>query len=606
MAKRRRTTKATRRNLYEVAKYLRSPTEQELGIRIPFHVYMEDPRVAELDEEFGFDKEFLVRWEPGLADGPTSSRFAVVDFNGDTGSVAPKARWDAKREQFMGPDDEVLDSLQVGSLQFHQVNVWATLQKALDYFEEGSGLGRPLTFGFEGNRLIVLPHAGYGKNAFYDRASKSLQFYYFDHEGRQVYTCLSADIINHEFAHAVLDGIRPHFIESPSIETAAFHEFVGDLSAILLNMRNNTFRKLIARDTGGRLENAQFIAEIAQEFGEAVKNRPYLRTAHSDLKMSEAREIGEPHQMSQVLTAAMFDILTAIADQHEADDRTPAEAFWFAADRMQRTAIQPLDLLPPCDVTFKDYALAVLRSVELSTPKDPNRYYELMVEAFRNREILSDNDVLVLKEDRYLYEPVRLDVFHDVDDISRSRAEAYEFLHDNRNALLIPDHQDVVVSDLYDARKLDRAGRRLPRQIILVYIWREDVLLEGEQFGDFIGRTTAMLCGGTLVFDAGGNLLSWARKPGTELPPGKVRFDKENLLGQQRKQNLLTDLARRIQGRKVGAVLGSSRGMLGSWVPPLVVQDDGGVLRFEVTPHLNVSDNNEQGFRGGGKWQISS
>jgi hypothetical protein len=567
---------------------------------------LEDPRVAELDNEFGFDKEFLVRWEPGLTDGPTSSRFAVVDFNGDTGNVAPKARWDDEREQFLGPGDEVLDSQQAGLLQFHQINVWATLQKALDYFEQGSGLGRPLSFGFEGSRLIVLPHAGYGKNAYYDRASKSLQFYYFDHDGRQVYTCLSADIINHEFAHAVLDGIRPHFIESPSIETAAFHEFIGDLSAMLLNMRNNTFRQLIARDTQGRLENAQHIAEIAQEFGEAVKNRPYLRTARSPLQMTQAREIGEPHQMSQVLTAAMFDVLTAIADHHAAHGKTPAEAFWFAADRMQRTAIQPLDLLPPCDVTFKDYALAVLRSMELSTPKDPNRYYEMMVEVFRKREILSDEEALVLMEDRYLYEPVRLDVFHDINDISRSRAEAYEFLHDNRSALLIPDHQDVVVSDLYDAHKLDRAGRRLPRQIILVYIWREELLLEGEQFGDFSGRTTQMLCGGTLVFDVSGNVLSWARKPGTELPPGERRFDDENSRGQQRRQNLLTDLARRIQSRRLGAVLGSSRGMLGSWVPPLVVHEDGGVLRFELTPHLNVSDNNEEGFEGSRKWQISS
>jgi hypothetical protein len=606
MAKRRETTKSTRRNLYEVAKYLRSATKQELGTLIPFHVYLKDPRVAELDQELGFDKEFLVRWEPGLADGPTSSRFAIVDFNGDSGNVAPKAKWDGEREQFLGPGGEVLDSQQAGSFQFHQLNVWATLQRALDYFEEGSGLGRPLSFGFEGNRLIVLPHAGYGKNAYYDRASKSLQFYYFDHEGRHVYTCLSADIINHEFAHAVLDGIRPHLIESPATETAAFHEFLGDLSAVLLNLRNNTFRRLLARDTEGRLENAEHVADIAREFGEAVKDRPYLRTARSPLKMAEAREIGEAHQMSQVLTAAMFDILTAIANHHVTHDRTPAEAFWFAADRMQRTAIQPLDLLPPCDLTFKDYALAILRSLELSTPKDPNRYYEMMLDVFREREILSDDEVRMLTQDRYLYEPIHLDVFHDISDISRSRAEAYEFLHDNRNALMIPDHQDVIVSDLYDAQKLDRAGRRLPRQIILVYIWREELLLEGAQFGDFSGRTTQMLCGGTLVFDAAGNVLSWARKPGTELPRGTSRFDAENLLGEQRKQQLLTDLARRIQSRRVGAVLGSSRGILGSWVPPMVVQEDGGVLRFELSPHLNVSDDNEEGFEGDRRWQISS
>ena len=82
--------------------------------------------------------------------------------------------------------------------------------------------------------LLLYSIAGYGQNAFYDRASKSLQFYYFDKEGKRVYTCLSTDIINHEFGHAVLDGIRPHYHESSLIETGAFHEFVGDLTAILL------------------------------------------------------------------------------------------------------------------------------------------------------------------------------------------------------------------------------------------------------------------------------------------------------------------------------------------------------------------------------------
>ena len=67
--------------------------------------------------------------------------------------------------------------------------------------------------GFEGNRLIVVPHAGYGQNAFYDRRSKSLQFYYFDRGTDRTFTCLSTDIVNHEFGHAVLDGIRPHYHE---------------------------------------------------------------------------------------------------------------------------------------------------------------------------------------------------------------------------------------------------------------------------------------------------------------------------------------------------------------------------------------------------------
>ena len=67
----------------------------------------------------------------------------------------------------------------------------------------------PIPWAFEGNRLIVVPHAGYGQNAYYDRQSKSLQFYYFDKDGKTVYTCLSTDIVRHEFGHAVLDGVRP-------------------------------------------------------------------------------------------------------------------------------------------------------------------------------------------------------------------------------------------------------------------------------------------------------------------------------------------------------------------------------------------------------------
>ena len=148
---------------------------------------------------------------------PTSARFAIVDYDGGTEVLNPPARWDGDLGKFVDSKGKVLDRDNLDSPQFRQMNVWATLQNALDFFESGFGLGRRIAWGFEGNRLIVVPHAGYGENAFYDRDSKSLQFYYFDRgeEGlrKRIHTCLSADIINHEFGHAVLDGIRPHYHE---------------------------------------------------------------------------------------------------------------------------------------------------------------------------------------------------------------------------------------------------------------------------------------------------------------------------------------------------------------------------------------------------------
>ena len=588
MGARRKTTKVARRGLYAASQYLGLSVEKELGLQIPFDVYLQDPLVAEEDPKFGFDEGFHVRWEPGLADGPTSMRFAVVDYNGDTGSVAPMARWHEKSEAFLDPDGKPLDRDNKDALQFHQVNVWVALQRALSFFEGSNGLGRPIPFGFEGNRLIVVPHAGYGRNAFYDRQSKSLQFYYFDRDdGRRVYTCLSSDIINHEFGHAVLDGIRPYFFESTLVETGAFHEFLGDLSAILIILRNNEFRGRLADSTGGALAEAEHLSRIAEEFGESVSDNPYLRTALNDDTMSTVKGKG-PHRVSQVLTGAMFEILLGLSDHYIERGQSAKTAFWNAIQRMQRTAIQPLDLLPPVDVTFKDYARAVLRADELSNPTDPHGYRELMLRAFERREILDAADIEELREPRYLYNRPTLSIYHDVDDIARSRAAAYRFLADNRDALLIPARQDVVVADLYDAHKFSRQGGRLPRQIVLVYLWRESVELEGARFGEYEGQSTTMLCGGTLVFDEHGNLMSWARKSGSEGGTSK-RWLAEIADGEKRKTAFLEDLAGRVKAGQIGAALGSSRGMLGTRIPPLTVRREGDALRFELSPHLNIA-----------------
>lgn len=606
MGKRRYISKATRLNLYAASKYLSTAAEEELGLRIPFDVYLQDPHVQEADPKFGFDEGFFVNWEPGIGDGPTSARFAIVDYNGDTGTITPMARWDEKQDAFLAPDQTVLTKDNANLPQFHQVNVWAVLQKAIGFFEEGSGLGRRIPFGFEGNRLIVLPHAGYGKNAFYDRKSKSLQFYYFDEGDKRVFTCLSTDIINHEFGHAVLDGIRPYYFESALVQTGAFHEFIGDLTAILIILRNNNFRGKIAAETNGDISTAAQLTSLAEEFGSAVSDKPYLRTALNDSTMESIRDSDEPHKVSQVLTGAMFDIIIELTRHYIAERKhSPAQAFDYAIKRMQCTAIQPLDLLPPVDVTFRDYALAVLRAEKLSNPTDPYAFYELMLNVFVKRKIFDEADKTTLLAPNYLYERMNLDVFHDIGDISRSRATAYRFLDDNRDKLFIPANQDVIVADLYDANKFSNHANRLPRQIILEYIWREDIVLTGKQFAEFEGQDTTMLCGGTLVFDDKGNILSWFRKPGTLGGEGK-EWDQENAAGKIRVTEFLNALSKKIQAGQIGAVLGSSKGMVDSLVPPIIVSKKDGILKFELSPHLSLNEEEHEHNKKAKPWQLSS
>lgn len=660
-------------SLYQVYHFLGKQTRRRVGLMMKIPVFIKDPLVALENPVVGV-QEIEVRLEVGMGDGPTSSRVAVVDFNADTQSLNEPVVWDSDVGWFHIPpatssadgneavdiewlpdapreirrdqdqekyreDYEEFVSKAVRNPYFHQVNVWAVVQRVLEFYEEPQALGRPVPWGFDGNRLLVIPHAGHGENAFYDQHSKSLQFYYFGDQESPGYTCLSFDIIAHETGHAILDGIRPLYNQLSSVQTAAFHEFIGDLTAIMLALFNRDIRQFVSRTTEGKLADATVLANLAPEFGAEVEGRPYLRTAFNKKKLEEVQNSLSPHNVSQVLTGAMYDILIGIATKHleknlpdeseglEGEGEpgggqvrprrrvTPAQALWWSADRFRRIALQPLDLCPPCDIQFLDYARAIIRNDILTNPVDEPGYRQIMLDVFHERRLCtcayqSGQD---LPQDCQFLEATQFEkmdfVFHDIERVSRSRTAAYYFLSDNRRPLRIPAHQDIRVVDLYDNSKFGVAAERLPREVVLEYIWQEEVPLvddpeEDLDFGRWNGTTFKLDCGGTLVFDGRGNLLSWFRKPGTEhitqaeeqrileKERGPTKQEMGELAdleeGRRRKKALLKYLSAMIRRGLVGAPQPENRFAEG--LKPVVAIDEGGVVSFETTPHLRKSD----------------
>ncbi|MHC1551237.1 gluzincin family metallopeptidase [Phyllobacterium sp. K27] len=614
--KKRNLTPETRRRLYGARRLLPLEVQKETDLRLQIDVYFKDPLVAKNNPAAAIDQNFYVPWEPGLRDGPTSARFAVVDFDATTGTLTPPAVWDNKANTFVAPNGRTLDENAKKLPQFRQLSVWATVQHTLDFFESGFALGRRITWGFEGNRLIVVPHAGYGKNAYYDRQSKSLQFYWFDGEDGRIFTCQSSDIVNHEFGHAVLDGLRPCYYGSVLPQTAGFHEFVGDLTAILMAFRNNDFRKAMIKESA-ELATGTLLSSLAQEFGNAVIGQPYLRTAANTLTMNDIKGDLQPHRISQVLTGACFDIMVRLFGKYK--DRMEQRfknnpkkkpslpnAFWYTIQRMQMMAIQPLDFLPPCEVEFRDYALAVLRAEEVSNPTDPDGYRELMFNVFVERGILDEDERASLLETGAIFDRPELTIYHDIDSIGASRGSAYRFLDDNRVNLFIPLNADLIITEIVRARKLTTESRQLPDQIVVQYIWREDVALEGERFGRFAGERTSMLCGATLVLDQNGNQIHWARKPGSEELGTTAEQRAERNAGRKRRQALLDALAARISSGMIGEAGGGELGLLARAIPPFSFNRVDGEVRFQRSPHFAIHDDIEDDDIGGRQWQVSS
>ena len=105
-------------SLYSQSRYLSDELARKFALQIPFATYFQDPFVAQSDPRMALDTNVDVSWEPGLADGPTSSRFAVVDYNADTGKLEPPAVWDEASQKFTGPGGAVLDATATASFQF--------------------------------------------------------------------------------------------------------------------------------------------------------------------------------------------------------------------------------------------------------------------------------------------------------------------------------------------------------------------------------------------------------------------------------------------------------------------------------------------------------
>ncbi len=333
----------------------------------------------------------------------------------------------------------------------------------------------------------------------------------------------------------------------------------------------------------------EIISSLAEEFGKYVKNRKFLRSANKKVTMPDIAGSASPHDNSRVLTSAMFQILTRFNLQYVEEnerrrkmgesERTAKQILNWTYDNFRRIALQPLDLCPPADVRFIDYARAVLHNSRLTDPEDAREHRKIIAAVFHEwgfcQRTAADHD-LGLCDLNLERPPHRGDLITgNIARISRSRTAAYHFLDDNRQQLGIPQEQDFFIADLYETNKFGAAAERLPQEIVLEYLWREEVELTGSQFGPYEGKKVSLLCGGTIVFDGRGNIISWFQKEGTQFP-------KHRAAGEARKKALFEAVLARINKGQL-TMAENNRTEPQSLAEARLVDGD---LHIEISPHI--------------------
>lgn len=336
--------------------------------------------------------------------GPRGQRFHVVDYDATRrrlnepldltdGTVPVPARPWSSVDRFADASDAGL----VGNLQFHQQNVYAIAARTLAEFE--SALGRRLPWAFDGHQLYLVPHAFSEPNAHYSGDDFGVFFGYLEAaDGTTVYTCLSHDIVVHEVTHAVLDGLRPRFVEPSLPDQPAFHEAFADIVALLsvFSVTELVLAVLGVEDVKGRIpaENVDPtrlgespLFALASQFGEAVSGvrGSALRrslTLEPTADWTEDPEFEEPHRRGEVLVAvflrALLDMWSRRLDgltEHERLSRArAAEEGAKSAAHLLRMAIRAIDYSPAVELEFADFLDALLISDEVVAPDDEHDY----------------------------------------------------------------------------------------------------------------------------------------------------------------------------------------------------------------------------------------
>jgi hypothetical protein len=292
-----------------------------MRVRVP--IIVKDPEVTEW-KGVPSTEPFVIASEEVFLDGPITPRVAILDFDAKTGQIEPPVPFAPPA----APDKPgtytaaraASESGEPVGRQEGNVSVFGTVLKTLAMFEEPDALGRRIVWAFDAPQLLVVPRAGEWANAFYERESHGLQFFYFTVPGGgRIHTAHSQDIVAHETAHAILDGIAPDLYHAYSPQALAIHEAVADLTALLSAFRSRTLAEQVLRDTNGSIASSTAFTGIAEQFAGALReNRPYLRDLANTKSLSpRARpedrvDRSEPHDLSEVLSGALYRVMVKL------------------------------------------------------------------------------------------------------------------------------------------------------------------------------------------------------------------------------------------------------------------------------------------------------
>lgn len=246
-------------------------------------------------------------------------------------------------------------------------NVFGSVAATVDKYNQvlGELTGKSIDWSFGDKQLQVSPETGEWPNAFYARQFKGVHF--FDYKTTS--TGDSGEVASHETGHAVLDAVRPGYLEGSGAETGAFHEAFGDVLAMLMTLGNEkAVEAIVAQTEGGDLSSKRnALSDMGEGFGKALGREGGIRTSFNNFVYQDPATLPEHgdqdnlgrevHDFSRLWSGAFYDVLDGIADANRAAGMSPKEALMAAGEEAWKLLVGQMEnSAASSETTFKEMA----------------------------------------------------------------------------------------------------------------------------------------------------------------------------------------------------------------------------------------------------------
>jgi hypothetical protein len=468
------------------------PEESTADVRVV--VYPQDPFVSEPEVRIMAARDI----KPGLI----NARVRIRDSAGEPAQ----------------PDENGNYFFWAGTREFDQINAFYYATFTLRMYERYAR--RELPWSFPAARIDVDPHIGNGANAFYSEQDRLLGFLTLHHNSETFVTAQSADIVSHETAHAVLDGLRDLYNESFGLGGMSFHESFGDMTAVLVALHDDSLISRLLDWTKGDLRLNNFIAAVAENIGKATKvnaqleehvqeHTYYLRNSINDFKNEAFEKLPyraknyelelarESHNYSRLFTGAFYDILVGMYEKLRAE-MPPRIAIHRGRDHMGQLLVAAIEAAPVGEFTFEDMAKAFLAASSVGTNGD---YLDILIKVFADRRILSTREA-----NKFVKSLAKLPDLRLPKSINSALASARFLEEQVAPKLRIPNNANLTPLSAY---------RNAAGTAYLTYFSHQRIVLKGRQYKQFDGSHVDSFGGLTLMFDPKGKLRSAFYRPVT-------------------------------------------------------------------------------------------